>query len=860
EFLEEMFGEEYLQIGYRTNPAVAAGELLETSYAMVFGQLKAQLLSQVGAHALYDGDAVYNVFTGEIEGSFTLVQSTVDDLEAIASGVGVDAEAFWIEAAKFIDASKGVSNLTTQEETWLDDAVYASDSSLTWAGIVSELPDLSGEVYFQDIYGTFSAETITGSYINERIFAYGGDDIIAPGGGGDLVYDNGGNDTYQYASGNDVYQDSSGTEVIDLPAGITLNDLAFYRGNEDSLFITVGSLGEIEIDEFYNGTIYQIETVRFPDSSTYDLTAITSIDVLGSQGDDDITAENNMDETMYGLAGDDELTGGGGNDVLDGGAGNDTLSAGAGDDAFIISAGFDRIIDSATTYNSVIIPVGYTSDDVHYFKSGNDVIVMVTDLGQATIVGQASGSGYEIDEIHFEETDSSVLFSTVAVEQRGGDGNDAFTGTVNTDILNGMAGNDSLSGGAGNDVYVFSEGQDAVYESGGSSDRIEFWEGWQASEIDVYRAQSIGTTCDDLVLADQSGNTMTIESFFDYPNGNGKIESVVFADSTTWDLTTMSFEAWGTSGNDSIVVSDAVGTTFRGFAGNDYLSGYTGADILDGGEGNDSCYGNSGDDLYLYASGLDLVSDTAGSDTVYIMGYTIDDISFSVYSFYSLDVKFSPGVDEIRLSNQLSSSTYWIETIAFEDGFSADLTTYSSWLWGTSGNDLISGNSNDNILVGKDGDDDIDAGDGADHAHGGAGADTIHGDGGDDLLHGGEGDDLLYGDDGLDTLYGGSGADIFMLEATEAFNNVDVIEDFNVANDNDVLDISDILDTTAYNHGVDPITDWVEITTSGSDSIVKIDRDGTGGTFSMAQIATLQGIAGLTDEAALVTSGNLIAA
>jgi hypothetical protein len=55
-----------------------------------------------------------------------------------------------------------------------------------------------------------------------------------------------------------------------------------------------------------------------------------------------------------------------------------------------------------------------------------------------------------------------------------------------------------------------------------------------------------------------------------------------------------------------------------------------------------------------------------------------------------------------------------------------------------------------------------------------------------------------------------------------------------------------------------PRGNWIEITTSGSDSIVKVDRDGTGGTYSLAQIATLTGITGLTDEAALVSSGNLV--
>ncbi|MNH46686.1 hypothetical protein D3C79_1095780 [compost metagenome] len=50
------------------------------------------------------------------------------------------------------------------------------------------------------------------------------------------------------------------------------------------------------------------------------------------------------------------------------------------------------------------------------------------------------------------------------------------------------------------------------------------------------------------------------------------------------------------------------------------------------------------------------------------------------------------------------------------------------------------------------------------------------------------------------------------------------------------------------------------MTTSGSDTILKVDRDGDGGTYSLAQIATIQGVTGLTDEAALVSGGQLLVA
>jgi hypothetical protein len=56
------------------------------------------------------------------------------------------------------------------------------------------------------------------------------------------------------------------------------------------------------------------------------------------------------------------------------------------------------------------------------------------------------------------------------------------------------------------------------------------------------------------------------------------------------------------------------------------------------------------------------------------------------------------------------------------------------------------------------------------------------------------------------------------------------------------------------------ITNFVEITTSGADSILKVDSNGTIGGVNFVQIATLQGITGLTDEAALVANGTLIAA
>jgi len=135
-------------------------------------------------------------------------------------------------------------------------------------------------------------------------------------------------------------------------------------------------------------------------------------------------------------------------------------------------------------------------------------------------------------------------------------------------------------------------------------------------------------------------------------------------------------------------------------------------------------------------------------------------------------------------------------------------------------------------------------------------ADTLTGNGNANTLTGGAGNDQISGEGGADTLYGQGDADTFLFLAASPYGAVDTIKDFSTAQ-SDKLDLSDLL--SAYDP-LDPITDYVEITTSGSNSILKVDANGSAGGASFAQIATLEGITGLTDEAALVANGTLIIA
>ena len=113
--------------------------------------------------------------------------------------------------------------------------------------------------------------------------------------------------------------------------------------------------------------------------------------------------------------------------------------------------------------------------------------------------------------------------------------------------------------------------------------------------------------------------------------------------------------------------------------------------------------------------------------------------------------------------------------------------------------------------------------------------------------------DQIAGGAGADDLYGGVGIDTFIFESASAFSGIDTIHDFSTTA-SDIIDLSDLL--SAYNAGSDVITDFVQITDSGSDSILSVDTDG--GADSFVQIATISNVTGLTDEVTLEANGVLI--
>ncbi|HCN9592154.1 TPA: Ig-like domain-containing protein [Escherichia coli] len=151
-----------------------------------------------------------------------------------------------------------------------------------------------------------------------------------------------------------------------------------------------------------------------------------------------------------------------------------------------------------------------------------------------------------------------------------------------------------------------------------------------------------------------------------------------------------------------------------------------------------------------------------------------------------------------------------------------------------------------------------------------------------DILTGSSGDNQLEGRGGNDTLnIGNGGHDTLLyklLNASDATggNGSDVVNGFTVGTwegtaDTDRIDIRELLQGSGYTgngkasyvNGVATldaqagnIGDFVKVTQSGSDTIVQIDRDGTGGTFAATNVVTLTGVH--TDLATLLANHQLM--
>lgn len=468
----------------------------------------------------------------------------------------------------------------------------------------------------------------------------------------------------------------------------------------------------------------------------------------------------------------------------------------------------------------------------------------------------------------------------------GGEGHDILTGGgASGDLLDGGNGDDTFFtsrgvdqaiGGAGNDTYYIDsppytdeEGvitiawvsdltiTESTDQSVGGIDRIVLQNSWFSSVANI-RFGSWGLEIVNDYLP--GGQIISVPENYSVDSAGrllSAIEYVSVMDSFTFDMLFYNLTL-GNFPQSYMFVGDF---SDEGITGDDFDN------VIDGREGNDTIYA---------LSGSDLITGGDGDDTIYA------------------DNTIGPGADDRAYGGNGNDAIY--------GGFGEDRIygqNGNDWLWGGDGGDLIEGGgSNDTLhgelgddrlyggggvdyIFGGDGNDYINAGSGNnvvyggadnDDIRGGANVDQLYGETGDDVLRGLAGNDELYGGAGADRLYGGAdidilnggigvdqlfgeaGADIFRFDF-DSLSGRDQVRDFSLGQ-GDKLQLIDLIE------GFDPlsslITHFVRIGDNGTHSYMSVDIDGSVGGQNFVQIARIDNVLGLTDEAALYTSGALI--
>lgn len=373
---------------------------------------------------------------------------------------------------------------------------------------------------------------------NDMLFGSAGDDTLDGGAGNDVLDGAGGDDIYFYSEGDDVFSDYLGTDEIQLASGITSGDITYTRFNSD-LALTIAGAGSILIEDFYSSSYYQIETLRYYDTTTTDLTSITVENLYGTNSADSLYGLAGVDENIFGLGGNDYLYGYSGNDVLDGGTGDDYIYGYAGNDVLIGGAGDDYLEDSTSGDDVYVYSSGL--DDI-YDYDGSDTLriegygvndITFTDLGDNHELVFDSGvdeleiqyvdyySYYEIERIEFEDgffsdqladmenwtwgtaSGETLNGDTSANVLIGRDGDDTLNGDSGSDDLHGGAGADTLNGGNGDDVLFGGDGDDTIYGNSnhdilnGGKGSDELW-GGSGGDTFLFDAISAFTASDDI--------------------------------------------------------------------------------------------------------------------------------------------------------------------------------------------------------------------------------------------------------------------------------------------------------------------------------------------------------------------------
>ena len=237
-----------------------------------------------------------------------------------------------------------------------EDTLYGNTGNDELIGFADD-DTLEGGDGDDTINGGLGDDTIEGDDGNDTIFGQGGDDIIDGGNGDDAINGVDGNDQIDGDDGNDLINAGPGDDQVN------------GEGDDDTIFGLTGA--DTLEGEDGNDTIFGQGGDDVLDGGDGDDR------ILGNEGDDQIVDPSGAN-TLNGGAGNDTVTGGddadqifgdgdlaqAGNDILDGGAGADLILGFAGDDTITANDGVVDTVNGGPGTDACNVDVGASADTV----------------------------------------------------------------------------------------------------------------------------------------------------------------------------------------------------------------------------------------------------------------------------------------------------------------------------------------------------------------------------------------------------------------------------------------------------------------------------------------------------------------
>ena len=453
----------------------------------------------------------------------------------------------------------------------------------------------------------------------------------------------------------------------------------------------------------------------------------------------------------------------------------------------------------------------------------------------------ANGSFYINGDLNYDASagdgsDNIVIAGNVNRDLYLDDGSFSGDGDDNLLVKGELNSNGSIYGGAGNDSVEIrgnanedvdlSKGNDrlAIGGSVNSNAEITLGEGNDSAYItrDLNSDIDAGTGNDTVVIGGSinSGGDAELGSGDDILSVQGDVSGKIRGDDGN-DTVIIKGNVWSNadielgSGNDVIIIEGKLYSEVDGESGNDsiYLSSYTKNDyynnvdnikskivnfeniVMSDGviKGDSSAFNNYNSSTFSYSVTVDIdYSDSTIEPAVVTLfgvpseaSLTLDGVLLAPNSDGSYDIEITNGQTTIDTLQVVSS----VEL--------PDLDITSSVSFGS--DDSGASDDKDNYLIGSEDN---------------------------DTLIGGAGNDILFGgdDESSDIMTGGAGNDIFILNDTADVSNIDIITDFNAAED--ALDLTDLLTGIEGNPGkdadVDAITKFLTENVKVTDGHVKV--------------------------------------